>query len=446
MKKLRIKLSEELSNLSEEIRATQGDVVFICQDGKPVEVHSEILLMVSPMLRKILHGTLQTSFLVPKDFKIFISVEFNSKMLLTLLDMICHQKTKVIAKDQIEEFWSLVAALRISDTQFVQAEQTPDTEDDAIVDLIHDLMEEYNVHNETPDDLAEMMMTSIDESFNDTSLEFLLMEPFDSENQVKGDKAIVEEVIEKETPSFKIEEINDKNNNKKGSENKRKKPNRNETKSTITNCCVDIEILSNQILSYYYDILKRKKEQNLEEDKTKTNDGKKEKEVYASKETGPFKRKRKVKILPDFEYAPLKKASKRPSIFNNTSNDSGLNEKIMNQNKADQILGNKESEGKKTQITSLDNSESQESIAMFIMSSERVTTNEPGPPLLMSILKCKHCPESFTSAEERLSHIRAEHASLRKMFYNCRCCDAIFKDPKQFKLHLLSHKKELVQQ
>ena len=84
------------------------------------------------------------------------------------------------------------------------------------------------------------------------------------------------------------------------------------------------------------------------------------------------------------------------------------------------------------------------SLARFVELSQKVTTNEPSSALAMSILKCKNCPEIFTSAEERLIHIRNVHT--KRKVYNCRYCDAAFKDPKQFKLHLLAHKKDLVQQ
>ena len=90
-----------------------------------------------------------------------------------------------------------------------------------------------------------------------------------------------------------------------------------------------------------------------------------------------------------------------------------------------------------TDDASLDNSESHDTIARFVELSQKVTTDEP-------ILQCKHCPRVFSSAEERLTHTRAEHA--KKKLYNCRYCDAAFRDPKQFKHHLLAHKKDLVQQ
>ena len=263
MRKLRNEAPSELFNLCDELRVTPGDIVFLCQDGKPVECNSEILIMISPMIRRIIKGTLQISYLLPKDFKIYMSVEFNSKVMLTLLDMIYHQKSKVIANEYIEEFRSLAASLDINDSNFVKAEQTPEVDDDAIVDVINDLMDEYNVNpNQTQNELEEMLLTTLDESFiNDTlgastSLESLLVEPLDIENLCKEEKVV-------EEASDKMEETKNKTSDKvkSGPRRRKMKP----TKHRLRECGVEIENLSTQTISYYYDILKSKKEKFAEE-------------------------------------------------------------------------------------------------------------------------------------------------------------------------------------
>ena len=409
MRKLRNEAPSELFNLCDELRATPGDIVFLCQDGKPVECNSEILIMVSPMIRRIIKGTLMNSYLLPKDFKIYMSVEFNSKVMLTLLDMIYHQKSKVIANDHIEEFRSLAASLDINDSNFVKAEQTPEVEDDAIVDVINDLMDEYNVNpNQTQNELEEMLLTTLDESFiNDTlgastSLESLLVEPLDIDNLCKEEK-VVEEV------SDKIEETKSKTNDKVKSGPKRRKMK--PTKHRLRDCGVEIENLSNQTLSYYCDILKSKKEKTAEEsvlnpDVIEAQDDSKETNAESPK------RKRKAKSFPDFEMDPVKKVSKTglskmsAPVFNETSNDSSIKDqasdlKIVESSLQEESLTKPKPDDKTAQSPSEE------------LSGETFNTLKALDADLQVInvkkIKCLYCEESYGTRSKILQHLSVSH-------------------------------------
>ena len=88
--------------------------------------------------------------------------------------------------------------------------------------------------------------------------------------------------------------------------------------------------------------------------------------------------------------------------------------------------------------------ESLGSIAKFIELSNKVTMPGPVTTVPPAEVRCRHCDVQFTSAEQRIQHIRAVHTRRRE--YNCRYCDQRFVDPNQYKLHLKAHKKDLIQQ
>ena len=410
MRKLRNEEPKELFNLCDELRATPGDIVLLCQDGKPVECNSEILLVVSPLIRGIIRDTLMISYLLPKDFKIYISIEFTSKVILTLLDMIYHQKSKVIAKEHIEEFRSLAASLDINDSNFVKAEQTPDVEDDAIVDVINDLMDEYNVNpNQTQNELEEMLMTTLDESFiNDTlgansSLENLLVEPLDLENLFKEEKVCegASEKIGKD--NYKPKERDDKVKDKKVPKKRKMRP----TKHRLRDCGVEIENLSNQTLSYYYSILKSKKEPTTEESVSNIV-AQEAKDDSIESNTDTPKRKRKAKIFPGFEMDQVKKVAKKSSVsvYNETSNDSLIKDqasplKVSEPSLKEESLTKPEPEDKKPTTSSNDLSTEAFNPAKAFDSDLQVIN--------VKKIKCLLCEESYTTRSKILQHLSVSH-------------------------------------
>ena len=402
MRKLRNEPAKELFNLCDELQATPGDVVFLCQDDKPVECNSEILLIVSPMIRRIIKGSLQTSYLLPKDFKIYISVEFSSKVILTLLDMIYHQKRKVIAKEHIKEFKSLATSLDIDDSNFVNADQTPDVEDDAIVDVINDLMEEYNVNpNQTQNELEELLMTTLDESFiNDTtgeisSFESLLSEPLDliSLNKETGEKAM-EEDSEKIEVS-KAVEMSDKV--KRGPKKRKIKP----TKHRLRECGVDIENLSNQTLLKYYSILKNKNEKNPRESVSNTVDREGQEDSKETNTDSP-KRKRKAKSFPGFDIDSVKKVTKKGSVtvLNESSNDSCINDKTSSPEVAESTF-QEEYVAKSEAVTSSLDSGSHPSDMTKADSDLQIVS--------VKKIKCFYCEEYYTTRSRILQHLSVSH-------------------------------------
>ena len=86
--------------------------------------------------------------------------------------------------------------------------------------------------------------------------------------------------------------------------------------------------------------------------------------------------------------------------------------------------------------------EPDDTMAKFIELSKNVS-QEQKDVKLTPLLKCKHCPETFDNESDRSKHNLAKHSNTFKV-YNCRYCDQKLKGQKAFKLHLLAHKKALV--
>ena len=242
--------------------STPGDVVFICSDGKFVECHSEILLSFSQVIRNIWreNSFMNISPFLSKEFKLFITLSFESSSLSSLLDMIYFQKKFVVKKDNRADVTDLLEALKISPSNFSTTEnedKVSEDDDSAIVDVISTLMDEFNVNpDQSENDLTEMLMTTLDESFlneidnpfeANTSLETLLIEPTDTESS-NLDKGNMDEVTTE----------TDKSGSKKKVPPKQRKIRPTKPKPKVRECGVELENLSDKTLQHYYDILRNK--------------------------------------------------------------------------------------------------------------------------------------------------------------------------------------------
>merc|ERR1712098_35309 len=134
------------------------------------------------------------SYFVPKDFKIYINVDFSESLLSSLMNSIYFKSSLSISGKQYEEFGSLLISLGISDNLIEVSDNVDITndidEDAAIVNVISSLMDDFQASPARAErSMTEMLMTSIDENFiNDmnentdavnSSIETILTEPRD---------------------------------------------------------------------------------------------------------------------------------------------------------------------------------------------------------------------------------------------------------------------------
>ena len=254
--KVKRNVEEFKSGFLQVIDASSSDVVLICNEGKIVETHSEILMTLSPVMRDVLWTSdRNNSLYLPKDFKIYISLGFNETIVRSLISSLTKDKKLRVSKDNIEEINALIEAFGVYGSSFAIDKEAPsqssrdDEEDEAIVDAISNLMDEFNV-NPDQSDLAEMLMTTLDESFindfNDSnndltmnnSLECLLSETADEakENDSKHEGAIL-------PPAPKRRKM---------------RPTR-PPKPQVRDCAVDLENLSDKTLKHYYEMFLKSK-------------------------------------------------------------------------------------------------------------------------------------------------------------------------------------------
>ena len=285
--------------------STPGDVVFICNDGKFVECHSEILLSFSQVIRNIWreNSFMNISPFLSKEFKLFITLNFESSSLSSLLDMIYFQKKLVVKKDNRADVTDLLEALKISPSNFSTTEnedKVSEDDDSAIVDVISTLMDEFNVNpDQSENDLTEMLMTTLDESFlneidnpfeANTSLETLLIEPTDTESSKLDDEGNMDEVTTE----------TDKSGSKKKVPPKQRKIRPTKPKPKVRECGVELENLSDKTLQHYYDILRNKSSSSNDTERQREEDN-----------TDHNKRKRKANNS-DFDNNAKKRAPKKP--------------------------------------------------------------------------------------------------------------------------------------
>ena len=110
-KKKMAKDSSERLDIDGGYFSTPGDVVFICSDGKFVECHSEILLSFSQVIRNIWreNSFMNISPFLSKEFKLFITLNFESSSLSSILDMIYFHKKLAVMKENRADVTDLLA-------------------------------------------------------------------------------------------------------------------------------------------------------------------------------------------------------------------------------------------------------------------------------------------------------------------------------------------------
>ena len=279
---------ESRVDLSQFLETVPGDLVFICREGKILEFHSEVLVTISPMIREILKDSFVNSYFLPKDYKSYISLDFDKEIVLNIMNSIYERSNLIVTDENSNDVSSVFEALGLDASMFSPSSgRIGKDEDAAIVDVISNLMDEYNVNpNQSEQEMTEMLMTTLDENFineinstldGSSTLETLLVEPID---EITEGNHLNEELTKENSEVAKKRKI---------------KP----TRPRIRECKVVIENLSNKTLSHYYEVyLKNKKEK-----------------VSESVEEGsltvdPSKRKRKPNMSPDYEYNMKRKGPK----------------------------------------------------------------------------------------------------------------------------------------
>ena len=89
-------------------------------------------------------------------------------------------------------------------------------------------------------------------------------------------------------------------------------------------------------------------------------------------------------------------------------------------------------------------SESHDKITKFIEMSNNMVEKEKLVNTVeeVELVKCRQCGEVFSSSQDKYKHVREKHSKM----YECRYCDQQLRSQKQFKHHLLAHKKALMEQ
>lgn len=361
---------------------TPGDVVFICENGKLVECHLEVLLSISSTMRDILrHDKIFNSYFVPKDFKIYINVNFSESLLSSFMNSIYFKSSLSISKKQIKELFELMRSLGISDNLIEISDDAHTTndldEDAAIVNIISSLIDDFKTSPAQAErSMTEMLMTSIDENFiNDMnentdkdavnfSFETVLTEP--SDGVVKGvqDELLDEQVTE--NPRIQL----------------KKKRKMRPTRPKIRDCGVKLENLSNKTLSHYYEIFLKKKYSG-----TGSNSEAPENDEDSSK--------KKRKINHDSENEVLKK-----NVVNEASSIVGFPEESQYSIEAMK----KDTEPESTDDRSLSSIGKIEKPDHEIQEVDVVTKHQ---------VKCEYCELKFNNRSRLLQHLCVTHYTLK---------------------------------
>ena len=186
-------------DLEAALRGTVGDINFICKDGKIVEFHSDILVHISPLYRRIIRENHQGNLWISKDSKMYFSLDYEEKLVADVFNSLYTKQSFNV--DNMTEISELLEAFGIDDSNFVVDRKKVDDEDSQIVDVISTMIEDYNIQETSVNDIAEMLMTSFNDADDflknielpedkpESSDENLLSEPNDN---LEGDKKSAE--------------------------------------------------------------------------------------------------------------------------------------------------------------------------------------------------------------------------------------------------------------
>ena len=111
----------------------------------------------------MLKENVANSLYLPKDFKIYISIDFDEKILVNIMNSIYNRSNLKVTDENSRDVSSFFEALGLDASMFSPSNGTNGKDEDAaIVDVISNLMDEYNVHpNQSEQEMTEMLMTTL---------------------------------------------------------------------------------------------------------------------------------------------------------------------------------------------------------------------------------------------------------------------------------------------
>ena len=229
------------------------DLVLICQGGERLEYHSQILINISKTLTDILQNErLFNNFFLPSDYKVYVTIDgIKASTVQTIMETVYQRQDLKCLEGNKHEIRNFLEALGISDKFYTIIEDEKD-EEKAMVDVISNLIEGFDVAP-VQTDLVEFLMEGIDDSFiNDLSSSFdgedslLNMESLLSEESDEVRHSTIEEAVEE----GKIEASESLSINSRPPPSPRN--------LTFRPCFVELENIPTKTLSHYFGILKRK--------------------------------------------------------------------------------------------------------------------------------------------------------------------------------------------
>jgi len=261
------------------------DLVLVCSDGQQLLYHADILAALSPVVKQILAQQSVQTFRMVQSAQVFISLAgVKSGLVKRVMDSVYNLESCLYTQSEEGELAALMAALGVP-AQMYQVSKV-DVDDQTIVDVIHNLMEEFKVNpDQSQKDWEDMLMDNLDESFVANISEYSVISNI-------GLEALMEESTDFSDFSFPP-----------SLEEEAHGIGLDPASYRLEDCFVDMPNLSNQTLQKYTNIL---------EESSRT---KKRKDVPAATRETPLKRKRTKNIKPDFEYPLVKvKAEKVEAI------------------------------------------------------------------------------------------------------------------------------------
>lgn len=386
---------EFMSSFQQMIEASSCDVLLICKEGKIVETHSEILMNVSPVMKEVLQTSDRNySLYLSKDFKIYMSLEFNEVTVRSFIRSLSQNRKLRVSEENVEELSALIEALGVYGHSYEFSKETrshsgrEEEEDEAIVDAISNLMDEFNVNPEQSD-LAEMLMTTLDESFiNDFN---------DSNNDLSMNNSSLECLLSESAEEARANDSKPEEAFPPAPKRRKMRPTR-PPKPQVRDCGVDLENLSDKTLKHYYEMfLKNKssegvvktesnipdckdKELKVQEKPVSNSTPVKSQKVMEDSQTvrTPLRRKRKLNVNSEFDYTDAQRKIPRNPVAV-TMEESSLPAPAVNDNSSFSPSNVKTEESKEVQ-------------AVFTKK-----------------VKCLMCEECFNTRSKLLQHICVAH-------------------------------------
>ena len=141
------------------------DLVLVCSDGQQLLYHADILAALSPVVKQILAQQSVQTFRMVQSAQVFISLAgVKSGLVKRVMDSVYNLESCLYTQSEEGELAALMAALGVP-AKMYQVSKV-DVDDQTIVDVIHNLMEEFKVNpDQSQKDWEDMLMDNLDESF-----------------------------------------------------------------------------------------------------------------------------------------------------------------------------------------------------------------------------------------------------------------------------------------